>query len=402
MHHLKYLGLAVCFISMGAFAQENKAGQMIIKGVTTSGEKIAQQAAGRVQKEAWLEGLSKSTLDAYMLSNEALLKEMKQGSSWVGLPDHIKYNQWKKRTQFLGSDLSRKLAAGITKYQPTQEHFPGYYVSFPHTWGKKAAVLNELRGFEVILEGAYGPEARYEAEFLPDLNSVLEFATRPVIHGAPASAALEQGLEQALAQKHGFFVLAVKGNTRRPKDVLLLDLYKKQFVSLYKTQSVLWSRENARLARAQEGIADPEEERYNLLLKDHVFDGRATSGVLFSVESIVRLKKQGLWQAKSYRAPELQGESALDKPFTVMISHDGKSWAVFDINSTEGKNIFRAFSRKYYIYFEPKDVPQQSVAWEEKDGVIYYQPKDFVLSFATSKGGQLFPTVHEAENTPKY
>lgn len=357
-----------------------------------AGEAVARDMVSNVAEDSWHTYLAKNTLDGYMIENERLLQEMYDSHSLIGSADHVRYSRWRSRTNFLGEDLSRKITSFVTKPQGSYENFPAYYPSFPKIWAQVEPVLHGLGVFEGILDGAYGFRPIFEAHFVPTLNEVFFLMSTPVERGVSASEALEQGLQQALEQKSGFFAISVAGNNRRPKDVLLLDLNRKEFISLLKTRGALWQREDARLAN---GVQTDEMEA----LTNGIFDKREKSGVMLSMRSVAKMRKQPDWRGISYRAPERAEDlpCALDSFFSVMISTDGKNWAVFSMDSNEGKQIYRAFSKGYYIYYKEAEGSEPLAFEETPEGIVFYEPKDFVLSFASAKGRPLYSDLKKAE-----
>ena len=111
-------------------------------------ESLSKEIASQAANEGWRMYLSKNTLEGYMLMDEKILQEMYAGSSIIGGAEHVQYNKWRQRTDFLGDDLSKKITAFATKSKRDYAAFPAYYESFPKVWAKVEPVLHSLGVFE--------------------------------------------------------------------------------------------------------------------------------------------------------------------------------------------------------------------------------------------------------------
>jgi len=391
--------------SLSSFGQRGTvakvAGEMVLKSGTEivaemGAKELAETAAQDYAYQAWRKSLAQGA-SLYLLPNNSVRQELALGAgrSEIGTPDYLNYHKWKDRTRLLkNEELGDKITALILRSDKTYPSFPAYYRSFPDMWHGLPSRQRSLGPYEGILEGAYGPEASYEGYFLTTLDEVFSLVNQPVLQPVSASRALDDALMQAFAKKNGFLVIKVGGNEIRPKDVLLIDLFSKQFISLRQTQKSLWAE------RSTLEHSTPEIEPGYFVnfqgVPSGVLDHRSTSGIILGVNYIAPKAVKTLPLPARVEKPGMKPAVALNENFTVMISHDGKKWAVFSMDSKEGKEIFQAFNKGYYIYFEPKDFPPASSSpWEEIDGNTYWEPHDYILSFSTKKGGPLFGTVEE-------
>lgn len=315
----------------------------LVRGVVGSVSKksaeqaVTQQAAKSAVTRSFEKGVRQGGLN-YVERNTQIGREIMAGSSLVGTPMYQTYQTVRDNTRFLGKNISSAMArklAGTTKDLPT---FPAYYKSFSHEFARSG---KNLRPYETILEAAYGQHVLFEGTFVSTFDEALAFTQRPVTCSLSAQEAMEKATEQGLKVKSGFFVLAVGGNNRRVKDVLLLDLHKDRFISLNRSRARMWELEGAHYGNLPQGIELRENESY----------------------------------------------------YTV--SKGDKIWAMIPASSAKGQEIARAYHKGYYIYFEPKDVPEGFSLYAQ-DG-HYFLSNDYIVSFASKRGKPLFKTVEEVD-----
>lgn len=400
-----------CFVlSLSATAQEKVVGEAIGGGFLKSGAEIAAESGTNAITEAllnhaasqsWRKAAELAAFKYYMLPNNSVREELARGDgrSEIGTRAYLNFHKWRDRAGFFNDDeLKSRIAALMTRSEKNYPQFPAYYRNFPDMWSHLPANEQSLNIYEVVLDGAYGSDPVFEGRFITELNDVFALTTQQVAQPVDAHTALENVLAQAFAKKNGFLVIRVAGNEHRPKDVLLIDLSAKQFISLRQTQKSLWAKQSTLEKSGPQKTAD---EFVNFRgIRSSVLDRRATNGVLLGVNYVAPKAEPEMELPTRITKEGMQPAQALNESFTVMISYDTKQWAVFSMKSKEGKEIFQAFNKGYYIYFEPKDVPPLATSpWDETaEGNIYWESHDYILSFAAKKGAPLFKTVDEVQS----
>jgi len=396
-----FLVLAFVSLSVYAFAE----GQLIKDVIEAGGKsapKIMAGAVGRTGYEAFApispKSLRAGVVTHYMSSNQALQDEWAKGvgNSEIGTYSYLKYHKWRDRTQFLKNDVLReKISAWVRRSDKKYTDFPMYYRDFPQMWNGLPMSKRSLTVYESVLDGAYGERSLFGGQFITELNDVFALFSQPVQNPVYADKALENALAQAFEKKNGFLVITVAGNERRPKDVLILDLAETKFISLRYSQKALWAQQS-RNERIPFEVSDSKIVNFQGV-EAKVFDHRSTSGVIMGTTYIAPKATKKLPLPNRIIKEGMSPADALDSNYTIMISNDGKQWAVFARNSKEGTQIFNAFHAGLYIYFSAKDLPPNATSpWEEIDGNVYWEPHDYTLSFASQKGAPLFSRVEDA------
>ena len=304
---------------------------------TTAEKALAEQVVKSTAKRSFERGARLGGL-SYVERNTQIGREIMAGSFVVGTPTYQTYHKVKDNTGFLGKNISAAVArkwAGTTKDLPT---FPAYYKSFSHEFARHG---KSLRPYETVLEAAYGQHILFEGAFVHTFDEALAFTQRPVSCTLTAEQAMAKAQAQASKMKNGFFVITVGGNDRRAKDVLLLDLHKDRFISLNRSRARMWEIEETHYGNLPQGIELRENESY----------------------------------------------------YTV--SKGDKIWAMLPASSEKGQEIAQAYHKGYYIYFEPKDIPE-GFSLYTADG-HYFLSNDYIVSFALQRGMPLFKTVAEVD-----
>lgn len=322
----------------GVFAQTSVVVREVAGGLTQgAAESVVSQAVKAEVSRSFEAGLREGG-QWYISRNTQIGKEIMAGESVVGTPSYRTYHNVKNKTQFLGENLSSTLARRMAGTVRNLPQFPAYYQSFPRELAESGKTLGVYEG---ILEAAYGVHTLFDGTFVRTFDEALALTTKPVNCRLSAQAAINEAITKAAQVKSGFFVIVVGGNERRAKDVLLLDLHKHRFISL--------NRSRARM-----------------------------------------------WEMEGYHYGELaQGIELRENPSYYTVSKGDKIWAMISHSSPKGQEIAQAYHKGYYIYFEPKDVPEGFSLYTD-DG-RYFLSKDYVVSFAASRGQPLFKTVAEVD-----
>ena len=274
-------------------------------------------------------------------------------TSTIGAPSAHQYIRVQRGTRFLGENLSHKIARKITS-TPRPESFPGFTSRFSRDveifMSNPNAALTKI---SVVLEAKYGLEAVAEGSFVRSFEEVKELSLKPVENPVTIGEAMADALEQADRMQSGFFVIRIKGNAHRPKDVLLLDLKYQEngqpfrWISFNKSKSNAWSQ---RISQQRQAIKNPSLE------VEMAEDRRATQGIM-------------MW-------PEGEGKTGL------RVSADGQHWLEYPMegNSPEaltGQEIWKAWNAGYYVLLP-----------EEQGGTV---------GFAYAPGKRIFGRVEDVQ-----
>lgn len=250
-------------------------------------------------------------------------------NSFIGLDEHIRFEQVAARTRFLGNNLSRFIAREVVSPVPVPpESFAGFYADFPRAWQKASTHIVRL---EVLLEAAYGKSDQFSGHFVQSFDEVMDLAISPVQYPWSARQALEWAMSEALEEKTGFFVIQVAGNGHRPKDTLLLDLEQGQYISYNHSLGNQWAY-----------ITQTNQKRVECMPVDMqrfptAQDRRTTQGIILQVNEDIR---------------------------TFSVSVNGRSWKSYHLNIKEaetdheavyGMNIWDAWNKGYYILQKGED-----------------------------------------------
>lgn len=327
---------------------------------------IAQGAAAltrRVNAVPWQKALRVGGM-SYIVPSAQVGAEVLRGinGSAVGTPGHVRMNQVASSLRLLGPTISRSVAKQIVKPPVgVPADFTGYYSNFPKSWQEFSARTNSRGGrLEVILEAAYGETAQFSGRFVATFDEVETLANAPVLHPVTAREALSRAFTQANGVKHGFFVIQVAGNERRPKDTLLLDLDNLTYISYNKSQANAWSQ-----VITERTLPDEVYEGQDAYLNDwknnpSIIDRRATQGIILRI-------------------------NGKEMPKDISVSLNGHSWTVFHLNAKtaytskeleQGLNIWTAWNKGYYIL-------------ADLSGDVYL--------FASEPGKPLFATPREVD-----
>ena len=120
----------------------------------------------------------------------------------------------------------------------TQLKTPGFFAdSFSVQWKEYSQHSPFLqKDWSHWLENSFEPGTKFEGSFVPSIKNILEIASRPVISGMSAKEAVEQAFLSAKKNQYGFLVVAVEGNSKRPKDVLVMNLKENRWMSLNRSR----------------------------------------------------------------------------------------------------------------------------------------------------------------------
>lgn len=184
---------------------------------------------------------------AYMVPNprvgaEALHKGI---SSQVGVErPSFKTRLKRKAYDLFARRVSLDKLHALLERRLVQEPFPAYYVSFPRAWREfEEKVGGKLGTLEVILEAAYGPDARFDGCFLETYGEVVNFSKHAATAAGPLAAALARAYGEGMEKENGFFALRLQADAQHPQDVLLLDIKNLQnvhFISLRQSIGGEW------------------------------------------------------------------------------------------------------------------------------------------------------------------
>lgn len=331
-------------------------GNALVKG----GTKIARVANRPV---SWQKALRVGG-SSYVVPSKQLGAEALRGAnrSSIGKPEHIRVNQVASLLSPLGTKLSHVVADKIVKPADRMPvHFAGYYSNFSKSWQQFVARTNSHGGrLEVILEAAYGDAANFFGRFVATFDEVVALADTPVKHPVSAREALNQAHTQAEDIKHGFFVIQVAGNERRPKDTLLLDLENTTYISYNKSKANAWAEVIDERTRPDEVYEGRDAYLNEWEQNPSIIDRRATQGII-------------LW---------IHGKGM---PKDIAVSLNGHSWHVFHLNAKsaytakeleQGLNIWTAWNKGYYILTD---------LWSDR------------YLFASEPGKPLFATTREVD-----
>ena len=140
--------------------------------------------------------------------------------------------------QNLHYKLSSSYANQIRE-QVGEDIYPGHVDNFPVRWAERERFTDQLSlsNWETVLRDAYGGEgARFSGHFVPTFREVLALQEVSNLEWTPVAQALEKAFGEAQTVKSGFFVLVVKETPEYEKDVLILDLDQRKFVSINKSR----------------------------------------------------------------------------------------------------------------------------------------------------------------------
>lgn len=214
--------LSSCLVAFPVFAQKS-----FLKPVVKSAFHGPEHVYGHPLKASFEQTLRASGL-SYMVPNsriggEALSKGV---SSQVGVvKPTLASNLKRKAYEFCARRFNPAKLDELVERNLVQEPFPAYYTSFSRAWEEfREKVGGKLGTLEVILEAAYGEDARFTGKFLRTYSEVVRFSKQLETNGEPAEYALAKAYSEGMKQETGFFALRVQADADHPQDVLLLDM----------------------------------------------------------------------------------------------------------------------------------------------------------------------------------
>ena len=243
-----------------------------------------------------------------LLSNPQLgLEALCLGVSCIGMDDYAK-----KARRFSVASSWVQSPALLNKLQARQwvvKPFPGYIFSV-----KEISSFNVAEQAE-LLNKIYGAEAKYQGVFVPTFEELRSLSFRPVEDGVDAASALLSAKIQAANGKTGFLALSVKGNSYRPKDVLVWDAAQQNWLS--------WNQSKAAVLRK-------EHEALRMKFKDE------------NAYWAWQLENQGI----------IVRPDSYNEPTSIRVSVDGVNWQQLELNSPTAEELWDAWSQNMYISYD--------------------------------------------------
>jgi len=214
--------LSSCLVAFPVFAQKN-----FLKPVVKSALHGPEYVYNRPMRASFEQTLRASGL-SYMVPNPRIGREaLSKGiSSKVGVVKPTLTSSLKcKAYELCARHFNSAKLDELVERNLVQEPFPAYYTSFSRAWEEfREKVDGKLGTLEVILEAAYGEEARFTGKFLQTYSEVIRFSKQLETDGEPVGNALAKAYSQGMKQETGFFALRVQADADHPQDVLLLDM----------------------------------------------------------------------------------------------------------------------------------------------------------------------------------
>ena len=204
-------------------------------------------------------------------------------------------------------------------------------------WQKIAPKI-DIKEWSSALVKRYG-EGRFEGYVIKDLSYIDMMTGEPLLQARTAEEALRKGVERAAWAQEGYFVVAVKGNANRLKDVLVMDYDGRRWVSLNKSKGGAIARNYVEFSK--QALKERAEASYPL-------------------------EQQGMW----IDFVGEQGEGSM-----IRFTTDGLVWRNLSADEGLGAEIEEAWNGNYYIR---------------------YYPHEHKALYAGGKEGPFFTSVEEA------
>ncbi len=226
---------------------------------------------------------------------------------------------------------------------------PGFFITpFSQSW---SAYQEENPLAEKLwsnwLERAFVPNKKFRGYFVASLQRIEEIANRPVENGVSAQEALKQALGQANQSQYGFLVVAVEGNAKRAKEVMVMDLQNNQWIAFNLSKGRALAANFGPLVRLFHG--------QNLYL----------STVLGQQGILVR---------------QIEGEET-----AIEVSLNGLLWKRYDVASPEGKNLLQAWENEF------------SVKWDESAKRVLFAAEEEAPYFSSVEEVQVWQKAQEQQ-----
>lgn len=227
--------------------------------------------------------------------------------SSVGVGDYAKKaNRFSVASSLIPSaSLLNKLQARNWVVKP----LPGYISS-----DKELSSFSPAKQAE-LLNKVYGFDAKYQGVFASTFEDLRALSYRPVEGGVDALSALQSARIQAADGKTGFLALAIKGNSFRPKDILVWDIAEKRWLS--------WNYSKAAVLRKEHEA-----------LRAEFIDQNA------------------YWAWQMDNQGVVVRPDSYDEPTSIRVSVDGVNWQEFKLDTLTGSAIWEAWCQKLYISYD--------------------------------------------------
>ena len=228
----------------------------------------------------------------------------------------------------------------------TYQDVPGYFSkSFSKEWARYQTMHPQfLRMLQSGLQTTFPSGEAFEGHFVRSLQDLRSLSHRPIGQGVSAADALQQAVKEGETQENGFFAVVVAGNSKRAREVMVLDLEKGQWIPFN-------SSSGKAFAKHREWLATEFVRQYPELA-----DILKKRGVL------VRIQKEPIR--------------------SVAISTDGLIWHKKDLFSQQGKDLYYAVENNFLIKL---DFNTQRFVFAAEENAPYLATVKDVLLWKTAR-----------------
>ncbi len=298
-----------------------------------------------------------------IVPSESLTRQILEGmNSAVGSKSYNHALQLEGNIQWLGNNLATRIARlaypnlKLTKVDGYIRSFPKELKSFEMALRRDNLIPTLLQQYLYDYIGDGVKEARFSGAFLPNLKA-LEYASQFSLQMGTFDEAFEKAYADATAAKSGFFVIAEHPRSalqspdqvHRVKDLYILDLQNRRWISYNQSKALAWRE----ISHSAAPTVDPQR-------------GAKVERIKIQVPQLFQLNQR-------------DGAMASYTNEFVVVSNGDDLEMVIPSTFQRAKEALAAYDKGYYIYL-----------FKDDKGTTK-------MLFAAKKGYPLFNTVKETE-----
>ena len=306
---------------------------------------------------------TKATAEASVVSSESLTQQILDGmNSPIGSKSYNHALQFEENSQWLGNDLATRITRlaypnlKLTKVDGYIRSFSKELKSFEESLRQHNLIPTLLQQTLYDYLGNGAKEARFSGAFLPNLK-VLEYASQFSLQMGTFEEAFAKAYADAMAAKSGFFVIAEHPRSalqspdqvHRVKDLYILDLQNRRWISYNQSKALAWRE----ISHSAAPTVDPQR-------------GAKVERIKIQVPQLFQLNQR-------------DGAMASYTHEFVVVSNGDNLEMVIPSTFQRAKEALAAYDKGYYIYL-----------FKDDKGTTK-------MLFAAKKGYPLFNTVKETE-----